>query len=584
MFRKLKIQIVSFNLIVLTVLMVVALTVVYKQNEERIEEAERARFEWDAYQFVQGNKMQEIVLYEVSESSSGTNELTLTTLNISDSKDTPKKETRYFESDFSGSIKDEQGKTIGIMGEGEAYDFQIFSETHRQHPYFSSDKSTLIYEPSFNLINSFYHDCFDIGGTIFGNPDELIVGPGGKVSTVLISSNGGPEEEMQAVSYKKPKSNPNPYRSVYKDYAEYFIEANEPGKEMPDKAIYTSQFIPRDVYLKGLEEYWDKLKNNSDNPYERSFKIGDQYWLYKAIGSNSAATGEIYPSYSSLSENEQQLLSDYALLVWDATDAFKRLEKLRSTFVLYGTIAFFAFLLVSLLIAQLVVRPVEKSWNRQRQFMSDASHELKTPLSVIGFYQELLRKDSSQTIEKQKEKLDAIESETARMDKLVTELLDLSKGDESPVEAGTVDLSQLVREVCSSFETLAFEKGVALNSEIAPNLSVMAEADSLKTAFTALLDNAVKYTPKDNQIQAKLVQERNHAVFILRNDGIGIAKDDLAKLFDRFYRVDDARTRETGGFGLGLSIAQNAVRRSKGTIQAASDDNLVTITVRFRVA
>lgn len=342
--------------------------------------------------------------------------------------------------------------------------------------------------------------------------------------------------------------------------------------------LYTSYWAadfgvvyPADVYQAGVDQF---LKSKS---LLGTFKLNGQSWLY--------AVDLTLPSIKDqdLPEREQiKIAISYQLTIVDITESTKSLETTRLILIGVGLVLFCLFFVVSSQIAKRVVRPVEASWLRQQQFMSDASHELKTPLSIISANQEVLRENRSQSIESQMQWLDVIEAETGRMGRLVASLLDLSKGEETPPELCPVDISQLVEEVCTGFDALAFEKEVELTREIKPDLIVMAEAESLRAALVALFDNAVIYTPAGEQIRASLYQERKQVVFTLRNTGVCIAPEDLAHLFDRFYRVDQARTSETGGFGLGLSIAQNAVERSGGIIEAVSDKDSVTFSVRLK--
>jgi len=237
---------------------------------------------------------------------------------------------------------------------------------------------------------------------------------------------------------------------------------------------------------------------------------------------------------------------------------------------------------MSRLMANRAVGPAEASWMRQKQFMSDASHELKTPLAVIRANKEVLQKNQTQTVLSQAKWLDSIGVETDRLSKLVDTLLILSKGDETPAELEVLDISQLVEEVSTEFEALFFEKGLELRTDITPELQALAEAGSLKTAFTALYENALQYSPEGQEVLVALAREPKQIVFTLRNTGVSLSKGALAKLFDRFYQADQARSTKTGGFGLGLSIAQSAVLRSGGKIEASSDEDSVTITVQLK--
>jgi signal transduction histidine kinase len=298
--------------------------------------------------------------------------------------------------------------------------------------------------------------------------------------------------------------------------------------------------------------------------------------LYQALFSASVDNNSLL-----YTEKQDESSEFFGIALVDITDTQKTLSNLRLILILCGAGMFCVFFIGSLFLANRLVRPVEASWQRQRQFMSDASHELKTPLSIISANHEILQKNRDQTIESQIKWLDSNEAETGRMSKLVTALLDLSSGDESLAVLASVDMSRLTEEVCAGFEAVAFEKNVKLTTTVEPGLMIIAEEEGLRTALAALFDNAVKYTPDGSEISASLAQKRDQVVFALQNTGVSIPKEDLAHLCDRFYRVDQARSHDTGGFGLGLSVAQNAIRRSGGTLDITSDESSVTATVRF---
>ncbi|MCL2632838.1 MAG: HAMP domain-containing histidine kinase [Coriobacteriia bacterium] len=334
--------------------------------------------------------------------------------------------------------------------------------------------------------------------------------------------------------------------------------------------------FPEDVYQAAINQFQQngKLLGN--------FNMNSRAWHYAIILE--------MPPFSDLTEYEnmpaKQLLEaavGFEVFIIEVTDTHQMLNSLRNTLILVGVCAFGLLFLISLFVANRLIRPVEASWTRQQQFISDASHELKTPLSIISANYEVLQKNRTETIESQLKWLESIGIQSGRMQKLVIALLNLTVGNEISPAIDTVNLSELTEAVCTSFEAIVFEKNVQLTTAIEPSLVITADAVSLRSALDAVFDNAVQYTPSGQRITLLLSRQSNQAVLALQNTGVGIDEQDLKHIFDRFFRVDQSRSKETGGFGLGLSIAQNAIERSGGTIDASSDENSVTITIRFKL-
>lgn len=229
------------------------------------------------------------------------------------------------------------------------------------------------------------------------------------------------------------------------------------------------------------------------------------------------------------------------------------------------------FFVLSLLFARWALRPVEQAWQRQRRFVSDASHELKTPLTVILANLDIARR------EQQSPWLSAAESEALRMKKLIADMLFLARSDEGAAQraAAPADLSAITDETALAFEAAAFESGETLQTAIAPGLWVSGDEGLLRQLAGILLDNAVKYTPRGGRIDVRLERAGDKAVLSVRNSGEPIPPEKLGHLFDRFYRLDDARAE--GGYGLGLAIAQQIAFQHGGTLKAESSAKQGTV-------
>ena len=219
------------------------------------------------------------------------------------------------------------------------------------------------------------------------------------------------------------------------------------------------------------------------------------------------------------------------------------------------------FMVVTVFLSRWALRPVENSWIQQRRFVSDASHELKTPLTVI-----LEGEQGSSPW------LTAARTEGLHMKKLIEDLLFLAHSDEArqAVQRQKICLSDIVSETSLAFEALAYESNLQLHSAISPDLYVQGDAGLLRQLAVILIDNAVKYTPANGKIDVTLTRERDKLSFCVCNSPAFIEAGKLERLFDRFYRLDEARTKSEGGYGLGLSIAAEIARQHDAVIKASS--------------
>ena len=252
---------------------------------------------------------------------------------------------------------------------------------------------------------------------------------------------------------------------------------------------------------------------------------------------------------------------------------------LRKTMGSYLFIALASLLLllgVSILLSRWATRPVEKAWTQQRQFLSDASHELKTPLTVILSNAELL--EQAQLSDKPARWTDNILSEAGRMRSLVEEMLTLARADNMVRTAvlTEVSLSDIAADCALAFEPVAFEAGKSLDYTLAENITVLGDREKLRQLISVLLDNAIKYGADGGTVTLSLEKTDRQAKLTVSNPGDPIPPEQLGHLFERFYRADDSRG-EKSGFGLGLSIAQTIAAEHKGTLKAESDD----ISTRF---
>ncbi|MDR1771215.1 MAG: HAMP domain-containing histidine kinase [Hungatella sp.] len=238
-------------------------------------------------------------------------------------------------------------------------------------------------------------------------------------------------------------------------------------------------------------------------------------------------------------------------------------------------VAVFLFLILSIFLSRLALRPVENAWRMQNQFIADASHELKTPLTVILANLQILSHHRECTIMDQQKWLDNTKEEAERMKQLVEELLFLARSDTGAVQASqaakaVLDFSDIVLNGVLLFESIAFENKVKLENEIGQGIILEGWEAQLKQVITILLDNACKYAGKNGSVSVRLKKSSHNAVLTVQNTGAPIPEKDQAHVFERFYRTDESRVRKEGGYGLGLSIAKTIIDHHKGKISLAS--------------
>ena len=281
-------------------------------------------------------------------------------------------------------------------------------------------------------------------------------------------------------------------------------------------------------------------------------------------------------------------LSGYRYLVCPTSDGtrviFLDCGKSLSTFrsFLWSSLAVSAlglaavFILLLLLSAR-IVNPMLESYEKQRRFITDAGHEIKTPLTIIDADAELLAMDCGEN-----EWLQDIRVQTKRLSSLTNDLIFLSRMEEGQAKLQMLSLpfSELVAETARSFQSLARTQDKLFETEIQPMLSVCGDEKALRQMVGILLDNAVKYCAPNGEISLTLNRQGRAVRLSVTNTSRPIGKEQLRRLFDRFYRADESRSSRTGGYGIGLSIAQAVVQAHRGKISSASSDGgSLTVTV-----
>lgn len=243
--------------------------------------------------------------------------------------------------------------------------------------------------------------------------------------------------------------------------------------------------------------------------------------------------------------------------------------------LIFGAAALVLFFFLSRFLAKKIVQPLEESYDMQKRFISDAGHELKTPVSVIGANAELLQRELGDNVW-----LANIRYENERMSTLISQLLELARTDSPNRKTERLDFSRLVSGEALPFESAAFEKGLALQCDISSGIFVDGNAASLRQLVSILLDNAISHA-KGGDITLTLRKEHGSAILSVVNLGDEIPKEQREKLFERFYRADSARSGDGGHYGLGLAIAKAVCDAHKGRIDVSCHDGLVEFSVRL---
>ncbi len=232
------------------------------------------------------------------------------------------------------------------------------------------------------------------------------------------------------------------------------------------------------------------------------------------------------------------------------------------------------------------ILPVDEAIRTQQQFIADASHELKTPIAVILANLDILKTSPDKTVREEEKWIDSTKMEANRMSKLVNEMLFLARSDaamDMHYNFRLINFSDVVEEVVLTTEALAFERNITLEADIAENSQVVGDFERLKQVVMILVENATKYVNENGTIQVELTSgPRRVEVLTVTNSGAPIPTEKAEHIFERFYRVDESRVREKGGYGLGLSIAQKIIEKHHGEIGLAfSNENGTCFEVRL---
>lgn len=264
-------------------------------------------------------------------------------------------------------------------------------------------------------------------------------------------------------------------------------------------------------------------------------------------------------------------------------DCLNDLQSIRNFAVislLVGGIFLVLVLILVSVFSRRAIRPVVESIEKQKQFITDAGHEIKTPIAII-----LANTEVIEMCEGESEWTKSIKNQVSRLTELVGNLLMLAKMDETgqKIEMRKVEFGKLIKEISESFHTILIQKNQKIEERIEEELNVCGNEKELRQLGTILMDNAVKYTPDGGRIRISLKRKEKMAVLDFYNECENLPQGDLNHLFDRFYRADSSRSRESGGYGIGLSVAKAVVKNHKGKISVKAEKNGILFTVKIPV-
>ena len=354
---------------------------------------------------------------------------------------------------------------------------------------------------------------------------------------------------MDRIEGKEAKRNEkvNDFNEMMIDNTPFFINA---------EGVYKVE-INNNTIMRESNDVTDEIRDYafkvSQKPQEEGF-IGNYIYKIRKVGNNGK---EI-----TLVENE---------------DAINRLKNTLIVAGIVGVIAIIGVYIIAKKISKIIVKPVEESFEKQKQFVSDASHELKTPLAVIEANADVLQDKVGEN-----KWISYIQNEVQSMNKLVNELLTLSKMENtSNMNYQKFDLSKEIRMSVAVFESMIFEKEIKLETNINQGIYFNGEKEDIKHIISILLDNAIKHTENNGKIIVNTLKEKNDVMIEIKNQGEPIPEDEQEKIFERFYRVDKARNRSEKRYGLGLSIAKGIVDKYNGKISVTSKDGFTSFTVKL---
>ena len=257
----------------------------------------------------------------------------------------------------------------------------------------------------------------------------------------------------------------------------------------------------------------------------------------------------------------------------DVTAMYNGMEKATWALAALGVIALIVAAAIGYVLSGGAMKPVREAYERQRQFAADASHELRTPLAVVLASADLLRSDTSITSPFLRQVIEDVRDEVKKMTKLVGDLLTVARtdGKANQIKPMRMDLVAAAQQTVRIMRPFAEKKDIIIEEVLPKHADIYADEQKIRQLILILVDNAVKYTPEHGRISVQIAADKGGVHLSVADTGIGILPEHQERIFDRFYRVDKARSRRMGGNGLGLAIAREIVQAHDGTISLSSE-------------
>lgn len=334
-----------------------------------------------------------------------------------------------------------------------------------------------------------------------------------------------------------------------------------------------------------IDDYKIKTDTNIDGVY--NFLIQDSIIIQNSNTSNDKAINE-YALKIAKKNTEKGIIGKYIYKVRKINPKTVRItfvenedtiSHIKTIFIVSSIIAIassFAIYNLAKKVSKMIVRPVEETFEKQKQFISDASHELKTPLAVIEANSDVLENEIGKN-----KWINYIKNETESMNKLINELLLLAKIENvnNLKEHKQLNLSKEVEIILSMFESMAYEKQVIIKSKINENITMNGNKEDIEHIVSTLTDNAIKHTEAQKEVVVELKKEKSEIVLEVKNMGDPISEEEREKIFERFYRIDKSRNRNEKRYGLGLAIAKSTIEKYNGKIEVFYRDNFTVFKV-----
>ena len=365
-------------------------------------------------------------------------------------------------------------------------------------------------------------------------------------------------------NYRQEKNNiENNLRRMNEGQNKEFIRMSDPSEKGGDNKLNNESvpkiFMDLTVYTAILDNNYnviDVINHTQNGVTDDAIKDIAEKIIQNKSKSNINIGNLYFDEYSySFKHNN-------TLTIIDNTSPRERLIDLLKTSIFIFVLLEIIIIYISVKLTSWIIKPVIEAFDKQKQFIADASHELKTPISVIMASAEALDNEPNE-----KKWLNNIKSESERMGNLISDLLDMAKLESGIKEQYNIeDLSKIVERSVLTFESLIYEKNIKLKYDIEENIKYKCNGNQIKQVVMILLDNALKHTSSKGNIIVELKKDKNNIIIEVKNEGKEIPKEEREKIFERFYRIDESRNRNENRYGLGLAIAKNIILNHNGKI------------------